>query len=92
MWESLPRDIKDFEPKEAFWGGEDGLDLIRPLIRQAHLHMKEGGSLLLEVGDRQAEKVMGLLQQTNAYDRVESIKDFSGIERVVRARRRVGAG
>jgi release factor glutamine methyltransferase len=88
MWESLPRDIKDFEPTEAFLGGEDGLDLIRPLIRQAHYYIKAGGWMLLEVGDRQAEKVQGLMQQSGAYDRVESIKDFSGIERVVRGQRR----
>lgn len=91
MWETLPRDIKHFEPREAFLGGEDGLDLIRPFIRQAHLYIKTGGWVLLEVGDGQAEKVEGLLQQSGAYDRMESIKDFNGIERVVRARRRDGA-
>jgi release factor glutamine methyltransferase len=91
-WEQLPRDIKDFEPRQALLAGKDGLDLIRPLIRQAHHYIKAGGWMLLEVGDRQAEKVEGLMQQSGAYDRVESIKDFSGIERVVRARRRDGPG
>lgn len=86
MWETLPRDIKDFEPTQAFQAGEDGLDLIRPLIRQAPLYIKARGWLLLEVGDGQAVKVKGLMQQSGAYDRVESIKDFNGIERVVRAR------
>lgn len=86
-WEQLPRDIKDFEPRQALLAGKDGLDLIRPLVQQAHQYIKAGGWVLLEVGDRQAEKVEGLMQQSGAYDRVESIKDFSGIERVVRARR-----
>jgi release factor glutamine methyltransferase len=88
MWETLPRDIKDFEPKEAFWGGENGLDLIRPLIKQAHNYLKEAGWVLLEVGDGQAQKVAVLFEETGAYDRVETIKDFSGVERVVRARRK----
>jgi release factor glutamine methyltransferase len=92
MWETLPRDIKHFEPEEAFLAGEDGLDLIRPLIRQAHLHIKTGGWVLLEVGERQAEKVAALFAETGAYDSVETIKDFSGIDRVVRARRRDGTG
>jgi release factor glutamine methyltransferase len=91
-WEQLPREIKDFEPRQALLAGKDGLDLIRPLVRQAHQYIKAGGWVLLEVGDRQAEKVEGLMQQSGAYDRVESIKDFSGIERVVRARRRHGTG
>jgi release factor glutamine methyltransferase len=88
MWETLARDIRDFEPRAAFRGGEDGLDLIRPLIRQAHLYVKAGGWVLLEVGDGQAAKVEGLFEETGAYDCAESLKDFSGIERVVRARRR----
>ncbi len=90
MWETLPRDIKHFEPSEAFLAGEDGLDLIRPLIRQAHLYVKAGGWVLLEVGDRQAEKVAALFAETGAYESVETIKDFSGINRVVRVRRREG--
>jgi release factor glutamine methyltransferase len=88
VWEALPREIKEFEPKEALLGGEDGLDLIRPLIRQAHRLVPGGGWVLLEVGDQQAPEVAALLEETGAYDRLETIKDFSGIERVVRSRRR----
>jgi release factor glutamine methyltransferase len=68
------------------------LDLIRPLIHQAHQYVKGGGWVLLEVGDGQAPLVAALLQQTGAYDLLETIRDFSGMERVVRARRRVGVG
>jgi release factor glutamine methyltransferase len=92
QWERLPREIKAFEPPGALLGGEDGLDLIRPLIRQAPQYVKGGGWVLLEVGDQQAQQVTALLQQSGAYDRIESIKDFSGMERVVRARRRNAAG
>ena len=92
QWERLPREIKAFEPPGALLGGEDGLDLIRSLIRQAPQYVKGGGWVLLEVGDQQAQQVTALLQQSGAYDRIESIKDFSGMERVVRARRRNAAG
>jgi release factor glutamine methyltransferase len=91
-WERLPREIKAFEPPGALLGGNDGLDLIRPLIRQAPRYVMGGGWLLLEVGDRQAPQVAALVAETGAYDRIETIKDFSGIERVVRARRREAAG
>jgi len=87
-WERLPREIKAFEPPGALLGGEDGLDLIRPLIRQAPQYVMGGGWVLLEVGDQQAPQVAALVAQTGAFDRIETIKDFSGIERVVRARRR----
>ena len=89
-WERLPREIKAFEPSGALLGGEDGLDLIRPLIRQAPQYVKGGGWVLLEVGDQQAPQVAALVAETGAYDRIETIKDFNGMERVVRARRRDG--
>jgi release factor glutamine methyltransferase len=87
-WEQLPRDIRDFEPREALLGGEDGLDLIRPLARQAHLYLPHGGCLALEVGAGQAEPVLELLRATGAYEQLESLKDYQGIQRVVRGRRR----
>ena len=87
-WEQLPREIKDFEPHQALLAGKDGLDLIRPLVQQAHQYIKAGGWVLLEVGDRQAEQVAALFAETGAYERVEKIKDFNGIDRVVQARRR----
>jgi release factor glutamine methyltransferase len=91
-WERLPREIKAFEPPGALLGGQDGLDLIRPLIRQAQHYVKGGGWVLLEVGDQQAPQVADLFGKTDAYDRIETIKDFSGMERVVRARRLGGTG
>jgi release factor glutamine methyltransferase len=91
-WERLPREIKAFEPPGALLGGEDGLDLIRPLIRQAHQYVMGGGWVFLEVGDQQAPRVAALVEATGAYNRVSTVKDFSGMERVVRARRRDGAG
>jgi release factor glutamine methyltransferase len=91
-WELLPREIKAFEPPGALLGGEDGLDLIRPLIRQAQQYVMEGGWVLLEVGDQQAPKVAALLAETGNYTPIETVRDFSGMERVVRARRRDGPG
>jgi release factor glutamine methyltransferase len=86
-WEQLPKEIKDFEPQAALLGGEDGLDLIRPLVRRAWEYVQPGGWVLLEVGDRQAETVAALLAETGHYGGVEMIKDFNGIARVVKARR-----
>ncbi|MFZ5448003.1 MAG: peptide chain release factor N(5)-glutamine methyltransferase [Thermodesulfobacteriota bacterium] len=90
-WEQLPRDIKDFEPRSALLGGKDGLDLIRPLIEQAQQYVKDGGWVLLEVGDGQAQPAATLFTETGAYDWVEKIRDFNGVERVVRARRRAAS-
>jgi release factor glutamine methyltransferase len=86
-WERLPPEIKTFEPPGALLGGEDGLDLIRPLVRQAHQYVRRGGWVLLEVGDKQAAPVAALMAATGAYDSLDTIEDFNGIPRVVRGRR-----
>ena len=87
-WAQLPKQIRDFEPREALLGGEDGLDLIRLLARQAHRYLHPGGWLALEVGAGQAGPVMEMLQEIGAYEQLESLKDYQGIQRVVRGRRR----
>ncbi len=87
QWEELTREIRDFEPPQALLGGEDGLDLIRALAREAHRYLRPGGCLALEVGDGQAAEVLELLGQTGAYQGLETLKDYQGKERVLRGRR-----
>ncbi len=86
-WESLPVEVRKFEPREALWGGEDGLALLRPLCQEAHLFLAKGGWLALEVGQGQAEAVQALLAETRAYEAITAVRDHQGIQRVVRARR-----
>jgi release factor glutamine methyltransferase len=88
-WENLPKDIKDYEPRGALLAGMDGLSLLRPLARQAHGYLQPGGWLALEVGDGQGAAVAALLQETRAYDRLETVPDYRGVPRVVRGRRAV---
>lgn len=83
-WEALPKDIRAFEPPAALLGGEDGLALLRPLARLAHAYLRPGGQLTLEVGQGQAEEVKRLLEETAAYDQMELVRDYLGLERVVR--------
>jgi release factor glutamine methyltransferase len=86
-WEQLPKEIKDYEPKEALLGGEEGLDLLARLGREAHKYLQAGGWLALEVGLGQAERVVDFLEEAKGYDIVKIIDDYQGIPRVVLARR-----
>ncbi|MGA8572924.1 MAG: peptide chain release factor N(5)-glutamine methyltransferase [Desulfobaccales bacterium] len=87
QWEQLPREIRDYEPQQALWGGEDGLELIRTLTKEAHHYLRPGGCLALEVGEGQAGEVLELLRQTEAYQGLETLADYQGIPRVLRGRR-----
>jgi release factor glutamine methyltransferase len=79
-YEKLPKIVKNFEPKIALLGGEDGLKHIREIIQKAPLFLKEKGWLILENHFDQAEKVKQLLIK-NKFTSIEIVNDLSGIGR-----------
>jgi release factor glutamine methyltransferase len=82
---SLPAEVRK-EPRLALDGGADGLDVIRPLVSEAHALLAPGGALVLEVGEGQAASVCALCSQAGYAD-VGARKDLAGIDRVVYARK-----
>ena len=79
--ERLAPEIVDFEPSGAVFAGEDGLDLVRRLVRQAA--ERPGIELLaLEIGSGQADDVAGLLAGAG-FSSVSRRRDLAGIERVI---------
>ena len=79
-YEKLPREVKNFEPKIALFGGEDGLRHIREIIKKAPLFLKEKGWLILENHYDQGKKVKELLIN-NRFTLVEIVNDLSGVGR-----------
>lgn len=73
-----------FEPFEALYGGEDGLEYYRKTARLYKDKLKESGKLYFEIGMGQEEEVMRILIQ-NGYTNVRKKKDYSGIYRVITA-------
>ncbi|MBR4554624.1 MAG: peptide chain release factor N(5)-glutamine methyltransferase [Ruminococcus sp.] len=71
-----------FEPVEALYGGEDGLDFYRTVIRLWKDSLKDGGAMLFEIGAAQADEVMQMLIQHGFRD-VRSRKDLCGNDRMV---------
>ncbi len=76
----LEPEVTGYEPPQALFAGEDGLDVIRRLLARV------GAVRLvaLEVGLGQSEPVATLL---SGFRSIETLKDLSGHERVVVARR-----
>ena len=79
-YEKLPKEVKNFEPKIALMGGEDGLKHIKEIIQKAPLFLKEKGWIILENHFDQGEKVKQLLIK-NKFTLVEIVNDLSGIGR-----------
>ncbi len=81
--ETLEPDVRDYEPRIALDGGEDGLVFYRKIVRDAELFLEEGGRLCLEIGYDQAQAVKEILSEK--FDDIQVIKDYAGEERVVTA-------
>jgi len=79
-YQKLPKEVKNFEPKIALLGGEDGLKHIREIIDKAPLFLREKGWLILENHYDQGEKVKQLLIK-NKFKSVEIVNDLSGVGR-----------
>ena len=80
-------DVRDFEPRSALDGGLDGLRFYRKIIPGALDYLKEGGSLVLEIGETQSNPLRQLLAIQGGYKEVKVAQDFSGNDRVVSARK-----
>jgi release factor glutamine methyltransferase len=62
-WPTLPREVREHEPRLALYGGLDGLDVIGRLLSQAKDHLRPEGALLLEIGDAQGAAAIRLAHQ-----------------------------
>ena len=80
LFEKLPKEVKNFEPKIALSGGEDGLKHIKEIIQNSPFFLKEKGWLILENHFDQGEKVKQLLIK-NKFTSIEIVNDLSGIGR-----------
>lgn len=80
--ETLDRDIKDYEPREAFDGGPDGLDFYRRMGECCPRLLKPEGLLAVEIGEDQSLAVKQIFERCGLGP-CEVIKDYAGLDRVV---------
>lgn len=86
--EGLMPEVRDFEPRLALEGGDDGLDAYRQLANQVGKCLVDGGWLLVEVGVNQATDVSALFQAAGLGE-VTVRDDYAGIPRVVMGRKKL---
>jgi release factor glutamine methyltransferase len=82
VWKNLEPCVRDHEPQLALDGGEEGVDLIIPLVEQAARVLKPGGGLFIEMGYDQGEAVFQCLEKAG-FENVRIAKDYAGLDRIV---------
>ena len=80
----LPASVKDYEPHMALYGGEDGLDFYRSIVKNFAPALKPGGYLAFEFGAEQGDDVCRILRD-NGYTILERTRDYNDRERAVLA-------
>ena len=81
----LDPSVRDYEPVWALDGGEDGLDFYRAILKNWALVIRQGGELMFEVGEDQAERVKDLMRMAGLRE-ARSFPDTQNIQRVVAAK------
>ena len=80
-WNTLPRDVRTFEPQSALVARQKGTEFHTRLIRAAERVLVSGGALYMEIGHGQAEIVAPVMQK--AFGNVEVREDLAGISRII---------
>lgn len=83
---TLAPEVRDYDPRLALDGGQDGLDFYRRLAEELIPRLRPDGRAMLEFGDGQAPAVAGFF--TDAGWIVDEVRrDYSGRDRFLVARR-----
>lgn len=79
--------VRDWEPRGALDGGEDGTDLLVQIIQAAPGHLNDAGVTILEIGPGQGESLAEAASKAGLSD-VRIIRDLAGHDRVLIAEKR----
>ena len=83
----VPREVADHDPPLALWGGPDGLDVVRGLLRTAARLLRPGGWLGIEHADQQGTSLPALVRAHGGFVDVADHPDLAGRPRFTTAQR-----
>ena len=80
--DTLQPEVRDYDPRVALDGGEDGMDFFRRLAAEGAAHLNRGGRMMLEFGDDQGDALRKLFTSHNWI--VEAIEsDYTARARIL---------
>ncbi|HKA22136.1 MAG TPA: peptide chain release factor N(5)-glutamine methyltransferase [Blastocatellia bacterium] len=80
---SIQREVRDWEPHEALFGGVDGIEFYRRLVSDCPEYLKTGGHLVVEIGYGQLEAIESMVAGSPSLKLVEVTNDLQGIPRTL---------
>jgi release factor glutamine methyltransferase len=62
---NIQSSVLAYEPKEALFGGKDGLQYIKKFLAGAHQHLKPGGRIYMEFDGPQKQEIKKIITRLN---------------------------
>ncbi len=86
--DTLPEEVRDWEPAVALYAGPTGLEVIEAIVSAAARYLEPGSLLALEVAPPVADAALDLVRSTRGYGEEKIVKDLAGQRRILLAERR----
>lgn len=87
--ETLNTDVKDFEPRNALDGGEDGLNFYRRILTDGLPLVRTGGFFAFEIGYDQGDALFEMMEEIGLSD-IKIQKDLAGNDRAIIGYKKIG--
>lgn len=75
--------VLNYEPHQALFAGEDGLDIYRRLIPQMADHLKKDGYAIFEMDNQQGAAITKLIKASFPQAQPEIFQDMAGLNRFI---------
>lgn len=86
-WENVALEVRGYDPPDALWAGDDGLEVIRLVAWTARRLLRPGGLVVVEHADRQGLEVPRIFPEVDGWTDVVNRRDLTDRDRFVTARR-----
>jgi len=84
---SLPKEVRDYEPFIALDGGNEGLIFYQRLADISKQLLSSDGLIVSEIGASQADEIYQLFLATKLFQQIEIINDLNDLPRVIFAKK-----
>ena len=82
QFQNLQKEVKNYEPKSALFGGEKGLTYYKKILQNAENFLNKDAKIFFEIGANQKDDMEKIIHKFN-YKIIDSIKDYNNLYRVL---------
>ena len=79
--ETLPQNVRDYEPALALFADHEGMALIERALIEAPRYLRPGASLFFEMGEEQGTALAAFARSLNCYTDIQILQDQYGADR-----------